>query len=262
MPWLKTELAGYMDRMNFFNYVDVEDVNIPDWNRYEHPERLVELTCIKEAGNTDAVADRLADAITGNLTTASPDAAVDPVTGKNEYSRYRHPIWYSLSELLENAVTHARKYGNLQASVWVAAQYYEKNGEVKFSVVDNGCGFLRTLSNHPRLSDKTHLAAIKAALEAKVSCNRDVAYVGEHGNQGVGLTTTMRIAKAAKGRLLIASGTAELETRTLRGQKMPHDGAWQGVAIAFSCRRHALPAVNISNLLPVEEVSVNVAFVD
>lgn len=253
MPWLPSKYAGYMARMDFFQHCDIQDVNVPEWNRYEHPERLVELTCIRDSSETEAVANRLADAITGQLTRADPRAAIDPNTGRNEYLRFRHPLWYALSELLENAVTHARRHGRVNACVWVAAQHYEGNGEVKFSVVDNGCGILRTLQLHPRLTERTHMGAIRMALEPRVSCNRDTPYDDGHGNQGVGLTTTMRIAQAARGRLMIASGNSNLETSSMRGYVMPHQGRWDGVAIAFSCRRHALPAVNVRNLLPVEE---------
>jgi hypothetical protein len=263
MPWLDVNYAGYLDRMDFFKHCQINDVEVPTWNRYEHPERLVELTRIESSVQTEEVANRLADAITGRLTTADPREEVDPSTGRNEYLRYRHPIWYSLSELLENAVTHAKLHGHLSANVWVAAQFYEKNNEVKMSVVDNGCGVLRTLSNHPDLREKTHLAAIRAALKPRVSCNRESPYHHGHGNQGVGLTTTMRIANSAKGRLMIASGSAQLETGEMRGASMQKGGRWNGTAIAFSCRRHALPAVNVRKLLPAEEsLAPNINFVD
>jgi hypothetical protein len=253
MPWLSVDHAGYLDRMDFFKHCEISDVEIPDWKRYDHPERLVELTCITDAGETESVANKLADAITGQLTDADPREPWNPDTGKNQYDRYRHPIWYSLSELLENAVTHARLHGRAKANVWVAAQFYQKNNEVKLSVVDNGCGFLSTLRGHPELKDWTHMAAIRTALKPMVSCNRDSPYDLGHGNQGVGLTTTMKIANAARGRLMIASGNAYVETGKMKGSLLTNDGQWDGVAIAFSCRRHALPAVNLHNLLPRTE---------
>lgn len=263
MPWLSTQYAGYMQRMDFFKHCTIEDVELPDWNRYDHPERLVELTCITDSTVTDQVANRLADAITGRLTDAEPDEELDE-DGKNRYMRYRYPLWYSLSELLENSVTHARRHGSLRANVWVAAQYYEGNKEVKMSVVDNGCGFLATLRNHPELREHTHLGAIRAALRERVSCNRESPYVDGHGNQGVGLTTTMRIANAARGKLMIASGNSYLETAQMRGSLMPIDGLWNGVAIAFTCRRHALPGVNVRRLLPETDFNLpqDIQFLD
>jgi hypothetical protein len=264
MPWLPTNYAGYLDRMDFFKHCQVHDVEIPAWNRLEHPDSLVELTCVTDSSSTESVANRLADAITGQLTDADPQEPYGPDTGKNRYDRFRHPIWYSLSELLENSVTHARMDGYRGVKVWVAAQFYRKNNEVKFSIVDNGCGFLRTLGKHPELREHTHLEAIKTALKAMVSCNRESPYALGHGNQGVGLTTTMRIAKAAKGKLMIASGDSFLETENMNGGELSSGGLWKGVAIAFTCRRHALPAVNVSNLLPQtpKPANVTVNFVD
>jgi hypothetical protein len=264
MPWLTKNYAGYLDRMDFFKHCDIQDVEIPDWNRYDHPDSLVELTCVTDSGATENVSNRLADAITGQLTNADPNEPWCPDTGKNRYDRYRHPIWYSLSELLENAVTHARMDGHLRSKVWVAAQFYTKNSEVKLSIVDDGCGFLRTLSKHPELREHTHYSAIRTALKPMVSCNRDSPYALGHGNQGVGLTTTMKIANAAKGQLHIASGNAHLNTSSMSGGEMGDGGQWDGVAIAFTCRRHALPSVNVSNLLPnmPEQASVAINFVD
>jgi hypothetical protein len=264
MPWLSTNYAGYLDRMDFFKHCEIHGVEVPAWNRYDHADSLVELTCITDSSSTETVANKLADAITGQLTDADPSEPYSPTTGKNRYDKFRHPIWYSLSELLENSVTHARMDGSRGAKVWVAAQFYRANNEVKFSIVDNGCGFLRTLGKHPQLREHTHLEAIKAALKPMVSCNRDSPYALGHGNQGVGLTTTMKIANAAKGKLMIASGNSFLETGNMTGGELGGDGLWNGVAIAFSCRRHALPGVNVSNLLPATTVQPSVAinFID
>jgi anti-sigma regulatory factor (Ser/Thr protein kinase) len=217
------------------------------------------LTCVKQSADADDVAERLADAITGQLTRVDPAAPADD-TGRNMYQRFRYPIWYSLSELLMNAVTHAKMHGHPNAQVWVAAQFYEANNEVKLSVVDNGCGMLRTLRGHPELESPTDVAAIRAALQPKVSCNRETGTVSAigHGNQGVGLTTTMRIAQAARGKLMIASGTGYVETSERRGSILANDGEWRGVAIAFSCRRNALPSVNVNRLMPVERTDAPV----
>ena len=255
MPWLKTEFAGYLDRMDFFKHCQIQDVEIPDWRRHPHPQSLVELTCVTDSTKTDEIANRLADAITGKLTSAPPDEETDE-EGKNQYERFRYPLWYSLSELLENAVTHAKQHGYLRSNVWVAAQYYEKNKEVKMSVVDNGCGFLRSLYTTPELKVKTHANAIRTALKERVSCNRDSPYIYGHGNQGVGLTTTMRIANSARGKLMIASGNAYLETKDMRDSLLPENGEWNGVAIAFSCRRHFLPGINVRRLLPDTEIDL------
>lgn len=260
MPWMPVYIAGYLDRMNFFDHCEIQDVEIPQWGRNDRRERLVELTCVDKHAYSDEIASKLADAITGTLTEANPDAAADQ-SGKNQYDRFRHPIWYSLSELIENSLTHARQKGNVRACVWVSAQYYEKTGIVKLSVVDNGCGMLATLENVPELKEKTHYAAIRTALIPKVSCNRDGLLYNTQGNQGVGLTTTARIAKAARGWLMIASGDSFAHSyNTKVGGVLPHQGSWQGVSIGFHCRRSDLPAVRVGQLLPPEPQKVVVSF--
>ena len=60
--------------------------------------------------------------------------------------------------------------------------------------------------DHPELQEKTHAAAIRTALKPKVGCNRDIGPFGESVNEGVGLTTTVRIAKATGGDVHIVSG--------------------------------------------------------
>jgi hypothetical protein len=263
MPWLPTNIAGYMERMNFFSHCSIEDVEVPAWGRNKIPDKLVELTCVKSRVDSDAVANRLADAITGTLTTANPHAPYDRDTGKNHYDRLRYPIWYSLSELLENSLTHARQKDNYHASVWVASQYYEKTGIVKMAVVDNGCGMLATLAGHPDLPKNTHLSAISTALVPRVSCNRDGSLYMNQGNQGVGLTTTARIARTARGWLVIASGDSYLHTNRMNdGGLLPNGGHWQGVSIGFHCRREDLPKVRVPALLPPEPAEVVVKFVE
>jgi len=263
MPWMATNIAGYMNRMNFFEHCDIEDIEIPVWGRNNIPDKLVELTCVTTHTDSDEAANRLADAITGTLTNANPDAPYDLNTGKNQYDRFRYPIWYSLSELLENSLTHARQKANYHAAVWVAAQYYEKSGIVRMAVVDNGCGMLATLSGHPELPSKTHLSAISTALIPRVSCNRDGSLYLNQGNQGVGLTTTSRIARSARGWLVIASGDSLLHTnRPNDGGRLPGGGFWQGVSIGFHCRRADLPAVRVPALLPPEPSAVTANFLE
>ncbi|MNR21146.1 hypothetical protein D3C85_1380300 [compost metagenome] len=121
------------------------------------------------------------------------------------------------------------------------------------AIVDNGCGFLATLSEHPELIDKTDCGAIRAALKPRVSCNRgSLARVLGSENQGVGLTTTAKIAEAAGGGLIVASGNAIHQTEYGRFHEMDERG-WQGVSIGFYCVRELLPGVSISALLPADE---------
>ncbi|MDA8450630.1 hypothetical protein M5C97_16735 [Acidovorax sp. NCPPB 3859] len=257
MPWLPVKTAGYMARMDFFRHFDIDAVDIPNWGRRDHRDSLVELTCVTDHHECDSTANALADAITGTLTEADPNANPNK-QGRNQFDNFRHPIWYSLSELLENSLTHARQR-NFDASVWIASQYYPGSGIVKMAVVDNGCGMLATLTKHPQLREQTHEAAISTALLPRVSCNRDGTLYSTHANQGVGLTTTARIARAARGTLHITSGDACVHSRTGKSTVFPR-GYWRGVAIGFECRRAQLPAIRLRDLLPPEETSFGVNF--
>ena len=256
MPWLKTSTASYLERMDFFNGIPVDGVNLPQ-NRARNDQRsnLLEITRVVDSGKSEAVADQLATAIVGKIIGRGPKP-VDFNAPDTEYLQYYKPLRYALSELIENALTHARREGAFNASVWVAAQYYkDQGGRIQVAVVDNGCGFLATLQNHTELREKTHAEAIKTALKPKVSCNRDIGPFGESVNEGVGLTTTVRIAKATGGSVHIVSGDAiftegELSGVKRRDQVQPLGGAWNGVAISatFVCQK--LPGIRIDQLLP------------
>ncbi|MDR7375478.1 hypothetical protein J2X19_000136 [Rhodoferax ferrireducens] len=256
--WLRTSVASYMSRMDFFNHFDVDGVEIPQNGRNDQRSGLTELTCVESYADSDAAANRLADAITGTLTNADPNAvdAAEP----GQFGRFKHPIFYSLSELLDNALTHARQQDNQRAQVWVAAQFYRGNGTVKMSVVDNGCGMLATLKNHPKLPERTHVAAINTALISRVSCNRNGNLYNTHGNQGVGLTTTAKIAKSAHGSLTIASGDAFVMSSEGRSGIWTDDAYWQGVSIGLVCKRGLLPSIRVRELLPPEDTDVDISF--
>jgi hypothetical protein len=263
MPWLKTSTAGYLERMDFFNGIAVEGVNLPQ-NRTRNDRRadLLEITRVVDSGKSEAVADQLATAIVGKIIGRGPKP-VDFNAPDREYDQYYRPLRYALSELLENALTHARREGAFASSVWVAAQYYkdqQSGGRIQVAVVDNGCGFLATLQNHAELRAKTHADAIRTALKPKVSCNRDIGPFGESVNEGVGLTTTVRIAKETGGAVHIVSGDAifidsEAVGVKRRDQVQTFDGAWKGVAVSatFVCQK--LPSIRIDELLPPIEPS-------
>lgn len=261
MPWLAPATTGYLERMNFFVDMDIDAVDVPK-NRMRNDQRgnLLEITHIVDSGKSEAVADQLASAIVTMIIGRGQKPANFQVPD-TEYDQYYRPLRYALSELIENALTHARREGAINSSVWVAAQYYkdvQTGGRVQVAVVDNGCGFLATLQNHPELQEKTHGSAIRTALKPKVSCNRDMGPFGESVNEGVGLTTTVRISKATGGEVHIVSGDALLLDGGVLVAKRQNQvralhGIWGGVAISttFICKK--LPLINIPDLLPPVE---------
>lgn len=247
--WMDEDLTRYLRRMDFFQGIEVEGLDEYSGPALQSdPTNCVELRRIRE-DNSEEVASQLVSAITG---LSQDDAPFE------EADKFRRPIEYALKELLGNALSHARRDGNGNASVWVACQHFVDNGTVRLAIVDNGCGFFATLKDHAELIEPTDAGAIRTALLERVSCNRGafVGYETDSQNQGVGLTTTARIAEAAGGRLVIASGDAWYDTGSGEARVMDR-ARWKGVAIAFACKRDLLPGVNIPALLPAVEVDAD-----
>jgi hypothetical protein len=252
IEWLSVDVGTYLDRMDVLTRCGIQGVESRCVVRHNRHDRLVELTSVSNAHEVDEAAERLAVALARTLTSHKPDAPRDPETGRNDFDSFCYPLSYVLRELLLNALSHARKEGRGDAAVWVAAQYFDKKGQVQLAVVDNGCGILSTLLNSPDLRIKDHVNAIPTALRPFVSCNPDLGLPGGTANQGVGLTTTNNIAKATQGGLHIISGNAAALTESGERAFAMNDGAfWPGVAVMMTCKRASLPSVNIRELLPV-----------
>lgn len=251
MDWLTTSLGSYLDRMEVLSACRIKGVESKSANRNGLADSLVELTRVERESEVDEAADRLATALIGRSSNGQ-------TPGSAGADAFIHPLRYSLCELLLNALSHAKREGRGNAAVWVASQYYRTRNEVQLAVVDNGCGILATLKNSAKVVDKTHFGAIPVAFEPFVSCNPKLGMYGDTSNRGVGLTTTERIARAAKGHLILVSGDAG--TRGGRYSFRLRDGTqWNGVAISMTCRRDALPLVNIQDLLPALEDAPEVA---
>ncbi len=241
---LSSNLSGYLQRMDVFTGVELVDCAPNNGARHDRSDALVELTQLCNRAEVGDVAHSLAKAMIGD---ADPNDEPDEMTGFTTFDRLIEPLQYALNELLENALTHARR-GNKNACVWVASQYYPKKDLIRVGVVDNGCGFLESLRTHVKLQHQRHLDAILLALQPRVSCNRDLGLRTDSVNQGVGLTTTCRIAEHAGGRMILASGNAMHSTSGYSGAST---GAyWQGVGIAMEVNRSKLANVHIGELLP------------
>lgn len=256
IDFLHRNITTHLTRMGFFDNVDIIGVD------YDDSELLIEdavrITKIQDYDQAEQIATRLATGVTKQLTSHDPLAPADEHDGRNDFERYRYPLEYSLKELLENSFTHARREGRSNSSVWVACHVAERERRVRMVIVDDGCGLLCSLKNHPRVAaEKTDARAIQAALEAKVSCNRSTALnmvLGESENQGIGLTVTSSIAREAKGHLTIVSGNGWGETKNATFQPFEDVNAtWDGVCILFSCISTTLPTLSVSSLMPAED---------
>ncbi|MDD4928066.1 MAG: ATP-binding protein [Gallionella sp.] len=241
---LSANLSGYLQRMDVFHGVELVDCAHNTGARRDRSGELVELTQIANQADVGDAAYRLAKAMIGREDT---NEKPDEMSGYTPYERLVEPLQYALNELLENALTHARR-GNKYACVWVASQYYPKKDLIRLGVVDNGCGFLESLQSHSELLQKRHLQAILLALRPRISCNRDLGLFTDSVNQGVGLTTSCRIAEHAGGRMILASGNAMHSTTGYSGEKA--DAYWQGVGIAMEVSRTKLADVRVRELLP------------
>ncbi len=249
---LSADVGGYLLRMDLFAGVELRDCAPVMTRRRNRQDALVELTCILGRDTASDAAGRLTNALVGAVPGVDRDEAPDQMTGLTEVDRLGMPIQYVLSELLENALTHARRVGYQGARVWVAGQYYPTNDLVRLAVTDNGCGFLATLRNHPDLRGETHRDAILTAMKPRVSCNRDLGLRGDTTNEGVGLTTVLRIAQSAGGKALIVSGDAYHDPTSATGL-LTNQAFWQGVAIGLELRRDRLRDIRIATLLPSAE---------
>ncbi len=194
---LTEAVNSYLQRMDVFTGVELVDCAPARAIRHDRRDALVELTRIDQRGDIDRAANQLADALVGKMPDIDPSEPRDEMTGENTADHISIPISYALTELLNNAMSHARHKRHADARVWVASQYYRSSGRLQLAVVDNGCGMLETLREHAALkgySRKTDHAAILAALHPRVSCNRDLGVFNDTVNQGVGLTTTAKVS--------------------------------------------------------------------
>ena len=249
---LSDAVGGYLQRMDVFEGVELVDCAPPRGQRHDQTDALVELTRLDQRSQIDRAANQLAEALVGRMPDIDPNEPCDEMSCVNTADRITIPISYALTELLNNAMSHARLKGHGDACVWVASQYYRSNGRLQLAVVDNGCGMLETLREHAALRDlprKTDLEAILAALRPRVSCNRDLEVFSDSVNQGIGLTTTARIAEHAGGRLVIVSG-AGCHDPLGQSRRLANSARWQGVAVALECQRDALLNVRIRELMP------------
>lgn len=118
---------------------------------------------------------------------------------------------------------------------------------MRFAIVDNGCGFLAALSEHPDLPEQTDAAAIRLALKEKVSGNLTLLMKGsDHSaNQGIGLTVVNRIVQMCGGKMWIASGDVSLNSG---GHADSTDG-WQGCILTAELPRERLMKIRIHQVI-------------
>lgn len=240
-------IVNYLARMDLFKACGIEYKE--KFIRHNRQTNLVEICVADKAAEGEQLANKIVHALVGMTPDYDPQAKPDEMTGYQPHDYLFKPLHYLFSELLENALTHAKRAGHKAARAWVAAQYYPGNDKIRLAVVDNGCGFLRSLEKHPKLSAKSHETAIRIAFEPRVTCNPDLEIrPHETVNQGIGLTVIREIVMRGQGVMHLISGDACLEL-TAKRDEARWVTPWQGVVLALEFKRELLRKVNVGQII-------------
>ena len=151
------------------------------------------------------------------------------------------PIKYVVSELVRNALEHARS----ATGAFVCAQYFRSTNRLSIGVADTGRGIRESLSeSHLVRSD---LDGIHKALQPGIT-GTSTRFGGNEYNAGAGLFFTRAIARASRNFFVVYSGDAlfkllkgpEAAPRTLfaeasRDRATRHEDlpTWHGTAIGI-----------------------------
>lgn len=246
---LEQSMAQYLERMDLFRNCHIGGAPSFTGVRRESEGRFVELQCLDAVRDIATAATRLARTLVGKIDDVRLDTRPDEMTGKSEVDRVEGPLNYVLDELVENALTHAKDRGFGGARAWIAAQYYPNSKKVRLAVVDDGCGFLESLRTHAALKEQTHVAAIEAALQPRVSRNRDVGLGRDSGNQGVGLTVTRQIAMTSGGFMTLFSGDGWIADAAGAERERKAIPRWQGAGVYMELKREQLRDVDVGAIV-------------
>ena len=245
---LSKDQTSYLTRMDLLNNENII-CEVANHSRQDRRTSLVEIKKLTAVNQVDKCANDISNAIVGSIPDLDPNQAPDEMTGFTDIERLTDPISYILTELLQNALTHGRRNGFNDASVWVAAQYYSSNDTIQLSVIDNGAGYLSTLRDHPDLISADHLGAIRTALLPDTTCNINFDLNGfESVNQGIRLTVVHDLSLAANGKLTIASGDSILRSFRNNTPQLETD-EWQGSLISIEMSRQTLKTLNIRDVI-------------
>lgn len=244
---LNPQVETYLQRMNVYSAAGIEQCE--RFRRHDQRQALCEVHRLTGHDDADACAEQLARAVVGQIPDIDGDLPPDEMTGAAPGDLAVNVISYVLSEVLLNSLTHGRRNGHAHASAYTAAQYFPTRGLASLAVVDDGCGLLSTLGQHPRLEERDHAGAIRAALLPRVSCNPDVALGLENtANQGLGLTIIRDLVEAGTGMFCLASGDRALllRSRFTIMRQIPH---WDGTLLMAEFPRRHIDQLRIDQVL-------------
>lgn len=134
-------------------------------------------------------------------------------------------LFYSIVEILRNVYDHSQKQ-----VLWYAAQYWPVLGVVEVSILDEGIGIKKSLSQKYKALE-THEEAIKTATEKGVTRSRKKpSGLDDYENTGYGLYKIRQIAEIA-GHLIVCSGDKVVEYA--EDEIITYDCVHQGTVIGL-----------------------------
>lgn len=248
---LRYQTEAYLQRMDLFKgtasvtFMDRTSTNA----RRDLQGRIIEICSLNDINEVGPVATKIAATIVhgiADLSFASDPDQMHPSIG----DRMEDTLQYMFSEILINAPDHGRRRNYFHANAIIAAGYYPREHKVEVGILDNGCGLLETLQNHPKMDGiLTDNKAISIALQPRVSCNRDAELGRDTRNQGIGLTVSSKIALEANGRCGIFSGNSRyslLQDGTSEQLAIPY---WRGTGVFFQFDKNTLGKVSKRSII-------------
>lgn len=239
---LNSTIESYLSRMDLLKQCGYEYTE--NFKRLDRRDSLVEVNCVDLQKDVERVSRQVSKCIVGKTPDFDENAPYDEMTGSQPHTQLEENLNYLFNELLENSLTHGRRHGYRDSNVWVASQYYPHRDTLKLGIVDNGCGFFKTLESHPE-APNDDAEAIELALKPYASCNRDVGLSSDSHNEGVGLTVISRIVGHATGEMNLFSGDTlnKYKSGKLTLSQSFKTQSWRGVGISISMPREAIKEV-------------------
>lgn len=217
---IKTDVLGYMDRMNInsLDFISIERPSIFLRRNYHQSNALVELTTIqnpKQIGNAILQTKEV-------LNRWFPDSG----------TRRRQHLLTLIKETVENSIEHSSTVPSNGFCYYVLQKYGFQDGssEVQIAVGDTGIGMLASQRRvHPTTKDDA---------EAMIAALMDGRSGRESGGGGMGYVNIREALGPLQGKIYIRSGRAHVEhiAGASHAKIYRHVYTCPGTQIIFSCR--------------------------
>lgn len=214
---------SYLERMGFSGLVGLEDKG----TFVKHPAngRFSEIRECKNRSQVDQICEEIAACV-------APSQAdlYDP-----EQTGLYDTVWYVVSELLSNVVSHSRGIG------YVGAQYYGQIGKTVVTVADTGIGILegfKVCSSSKFSGVTSDEEAVTLALEPLVSSKiGGIHSFGGSEHAGVGLSIVRQLAVSSDGEFALVSGNCAAEKSNVG--RLGNEISFPGTTVWFCIDRIA-----------------------